>query len=67
MKEVKMIQNLTLSTLMENVAEKAQAFYDVSIILFLINYTNNVINILSHIFRSNFNVLMEPYHFTKVY
>ena len=48
MKEVKMIQNINLSTLMENVAEKAQAFYDVSI-LFLINYTNNVINILSHI------------------
>ena len=44
-----MIQNLNLSTLMENVAEKAQAFYDVSKILFLINYTNNVINILSHI------------------
>ena len=49
MNEVKMIQNLNLSTLMENVAEKAQAFYDVSIILFLINHTNNVINILSHI------------------
>ena len=30
MNEVKMIQNLNLSTLMENVAEKAQAFYDVS-------------------------------------
>ena len=49
MNEVKMIQHLNLSTLMENVAEKAQAFYDVSIILFLINHTNNVINILSHI------------------
>ena len=35
MNGVKMIQNLDLSTLMENVAEKAQAFYDVSIILFL--------------------------------
>ena len=59
-----MIQNLNITTLMENVAERSQAFYDVSILL-LCNYICNKINISSN-FRSGFNVLMELCHFTNL-